>query len=132
MVGHQRQPGIPARGCHRLGGLFVLASPLRRPISRFEVTLVIETQGLSKNFDDFAAVCGVTLKVDAAQVLALLGPNGAGKTTTVRMLTSVLKPSAGWARVAGSRRPADNPFSLQKIGRRWGRSFGSGLRSDWA
>ena len=62
---------------------------------------MIETQGLSKNFDDFAAVCSVTLKVGAAQVLALLGPNGAGKTTTVRMLTSVLKPSAGWARVAG-------------------------------
>jgi ABC-2 type transport system ATP-binding protein len=62
---------------------------------------VIETYGLSKYFGGFAAVRDVTLQVETGQVLALLGPNGAGKTTTVRMLTSVLKPSTGWARVAG-------------------------------
>ena len=62
---------------------------------------MIETQGLSKRFDSFLAVDGVTLTVKPGEVLALLGPNGAGKTTTVRMLTSILKPSAGWARVAG-------------------------------
>ena len=62
---------------------------------------MIQTQDLTKRFDDFLAVDGVTLQVGAGQVLALLGPNGAGKTTTVRMLTSVLRPSAGWARVAG-------------------------------
>ena len=42
-----------------------------------------------------------TLTVPAGTVLALLGPNGAGKTTTVRMLTSILAPSSGWARIAG-------------------------------
>ncbi len=62
---------------------------------------MIETGGLSKSFDGFVAVNAVDLQVNTGQVLALLGPNGAGKTTTVRMLTSVLKPSAGWARVAG-------------------------------
>ncbi len=62
---------------------------------------MIETEGLSKLFDDFLAVDGVSLKVEAGEVLALLGPNGAGKTTTVRMLTSVLRPSRGWARVGG-------------------------------
>ena len=62
---------------------------------------MIETEGLSKKFDSFLAVDGVSLHVQAGQVLALLGPNGAGKTTTVRMLTSVLRPSSGWARVAG-------------------------------
>jgi ABC-2 type transport system ATP-binding protein len=43
----------------------------------------------------------VTLAVPAGEILVLLGPNGAGKTTTVRMLASILKPSEGWARVAG-------------------------------
>ncbi len=62
---------------------------------------MIETQDLSKQFDDFLAVDGVGLQVGAGEVLALLGPNGAGKTTTVRMLTSILKPTRGWARVAG-------------------------------
>ena len=62
---------------------------------------MIETHGLSKRFDDFQAVTEVNLNVRAGQVLALLGPNGAGKTTTVRMLTSILRPTAGQARVAG-------------------------------
>ena len=62
---------------------------------------MIVTQDLSKRFDEFWAVDGVTLHVGSGEVLALLGPNGAGKTTTVRMLTSILRPSRGWARVAG-------------------------------
>jgi ABC-type multidrug transport system ATPase subunit len=49
----------------------------------------------------FTAVDHVTLAVPAGEILVLLGPNGAGKTTTVRMLASILKPSEGWARVAG-------------------------------
>jgi len=62
---------------------------------------MIVTENLTKNFDDFQAVAGVTLSVGSGQVLALLGPNGAGKTTTVRMLTSILLPTSGTARVAG-------------------------------
>jgi len=62
---------------------------------------MIITEDLSKQFGDFWAVDGVNLDVRPGQVLALLGQNGAGKTTTVRMLTSVLAPSRGWARVAG-------------------------------
>jgi len=62
---------------------------------------MIETRDLSKQFDDFLAVDGVDLCVGAGEVLALLGPNGAGKTTTVRMLTSILRPTRGEARVAG-------------------------------
>ena len=62
---------------------------------------MILTHNLCKQFDEFLAVDDVTLKVGAGEVLALLGPNGAGKTTTVRMLTSVLRPTRGWARVAG-------------------------------
>ena len=62
---------------------------------------MIEAEGLTKDFKDFRAVDNVTFKVETGKVFAVLGPNGAGKTTTVRMLTSILKPSAGWARIAG-------------------------------
>ena len=62
---------------------------------------MIETDGLTKEFENFRAVSDVTLTVRPGEVLALLGPNGAGKTTTVRMLTSILKPTSGWARIAG-------------------------------
>lgn len=63
---------------------------------------MIETNDLSKQFNnDFWAVNGVTLSVKPGQILALLGQNGAGKTTTVRMLTALLTPTRGRARVAG-------------------------------
>ena len=62
---------------------------------------MIETQDLSKQFHDFLAVDSVNLSVQPGQILALLGQNGAGKTTTVRMLTALLQPSRGSARVAG-------------------------------
>ncbi|MBP8973157.1 MAG: ABC transporter ATP-binding protein [Anaerolineae bacterium] len=62
---------------------------------------MIETFELCKDFKDFRAVDGVTFTVMPGTIFAMLGPNGAGKTTTVRMLTAILKPTAGWARVAG-------------------------------
>ncbi len=62
---------------------------------------MIQCEDLTKYYDTFKAVEGVTLTVEPGQILALLGQNGAGKTTTVRMLTSVLTPSSGWARVSG-------------------------------
>src|SRR5512147_1029905 len=63
---------------------------------------MIETNDLSKQYNnDFWAVDGVSLEVRPGQILALLGQNGAGKTTTVRMLTSILAPTRGWARIAG-------------------------------
>ena len=62
---------------------------------------MIETVNLTKEFGDFVAVRDVCLNVSEGEVLALLGPNGAGKTTTVRMLGSILKPTRGYARIAG-------------------------------
>jgi ABC-2 type transport system ATP-binding protein len=65
------------------------------------MTTLIETFDLSKSFGDFQAVDGVTLEINAGEVLALLGPNGAGKTTTIRMLSSILTPTRGWAKISG-------------------------------
>ena len=62
---------------------------------------MIEAEGLVKAFGDFRAVDGVDLGVAEGRVLGLLGPNGAGKTTVVRMLATLLQPTAGRARVAG-------------------------------
>lgn len=62
---------------------------------------MIEVHELTKVFDGFTAVEGISLHVPAGSVLALLGPNGAGKTTSVRMMTSILAPTSGWAKIAG-------------------------------
>ncbi len=62
---------------------------------------MIEVEGLTKYFGDFLAVDRATFSVEPGRVFALLGPNGAGKTTTIRMLTSILIPSAGCATVSG-------------------------------
>ncbi|MEO1443775.1 MAG: ABC transporter ATP-binding protein, partial [Chloroflexota bacterium] len=62
---------------------------------------MIETNNLTKVFDEFLAVENVTLNVEPGTVLALLGPNGAGKTTSVRMMTSILNPTSGTASIAG-------------------------------
>jgi len=61
----------------------------------------IEAQGLRKAFGKVEALAGVDLVAQPGTVLGLLGPNGAGKTTAVRVLTTLLKPDAGTARVAG-------------------------------
>lgn len=62
---------------------------------------MIECQDLTKVFDNFLAVDRINLNIGRGEVLALLGPNGAGKTTTVRMMTSILSPTSGTARLAG-------------------------------
>jgi len=62
---------------------------------------MIQAEDLSKQFGDYWAVDGLSFDVYPGQVLALLGQNGSGKTTTVRMLTSILAPTRGWARIAG-------------------------------
>jgi ABC-2 type transport system ATP-binding protein len=66
------------------------------------MTFAIEAEGLVKRFKKTLAVDGVDLAVRPGMVLGLLGPNGAGKTTVVRMLATLLRPDAGYARVCGA------------------------------
>jgi oleandomycin transport system ATP-binding protein len=65
------------------------------------VAIVIEAEGLTKRFGSTQALAGVDIAADSGQVLALLGPNGAGKTTIVRVLSTLLRPDGGRARVCG-------------------------------
>lgn len=62
---------------------------------------MIDTHGLTKYFDHYLAVDHINLSIPSGEILVLLGPNGAGKTTTVRMLTSILRPSEGTAKIGG-------------------------------
>lgn len=57
--------------------------------------MMIQTKNLTKKFGEFTAVNDVSFDVKAGEVFAFLGPNGAGKSTTIKMLTTLLKPTAG-------------------------------------
>jgi ABC-2 type transport system ATP-binding protein len=61
----------------------------------------VEVDDLHRSFDDIDAVDGVTLAVEPQEIYGFLGPNGAGKTTLIKMLTTLMVPSSGSARVAG-------------------------------
>ncbi len=77
------------------------ADPQARPAAAADGRPAIEVRGLAKSYGDVRALAGVDLDVATGTVLGLLGPNGAGKTTMVRILTTLLKPDSGSARVAG-------------------------------
>ena len=67
--------------------------------NRNSTEFIIEVQDLAKSFNGLKAVDGINLKIRKGELFSLLGPNGAGKSTTIRMLTTVLKPSNGDARI---------------------------------
>jgi ABC-2 type transport system ATP-binding protein len=62
---------------------------------------ILELEGLTRRFSAVVAVKSLTLAIEGGEMFALLGPNGAGKSTTIKMLTTLLPPSAGSARVDG-------------------------------
>ena len=62
----------------------------------------IEVNDLVKKFGDFTAVNGITFSVPQGEIFGLLGPNGAGKSTLIRMLTTLLPPTSGSARVTAT------------------------------
>jgi ABC-2 type transport system ATP-binding protein len=87
---------------------------LARAEERAEQVVLVD--GLAVRFGDVEAVAGISFDVVAGEAFGLLGPNGAGKTTTIRVLTTLLKPRAGTALVAGHDVVRDGLAVRQSIG----------------
>jgi ABC-2 type transport system ATP-binding protein len=77
---------------------------------------MIEAEGLSKFYGEFAAIRDVSFRIYRGEVVAFLGPNGAGKSTTMKLLTGYLSPSTGVARIAGHDMAADRLAGATHLG----------------
>ncbi|MCJ7603783.1 MAG: ATP-binding cassette domain-containing protein [Desulfobulbaceae bacterium] len=78
--------------------------------------IAVEVAGITKKFGDFTAVDNISFQVSEGEIFGFLGTNGAGKTTLIRMLTTLLRPTSGNARVAGFDVTADPEKVRRAIG----------------
>ena len=78
------------------------------------MSTIVAARGLVKRYDRTVAVAGIDLEIEEGEIFGLVGPNGAGKTTTLRMLATLLVPTAGDAEIAGAsvRR---NPNDVRRV-----------------
>ncbi|MFM7054977.1 MAG: ABC transporter ATP-binding protein [Bacteroidota bacterium] len=81
-----------------------------------EKTPILEVRGLRKSFQDFEAVKGVDFTVYKGDIFGFLGPNGAGKSTTLRMVTSLINPTAGDIRIFGLPLSSNREHILSRMG----------------
>lgn len=89
---------------------------MSRSASRADRAPAVALRGLGKDFGERTALAGLDLEVAAGEVVSLLGHNGAGKTTTVRLLSGVLHPDRGEARVLGLDPTVDGTALRRRIG----------------
>ena len=81
-----------------------------------EEQIILEAQGLTKEFKGFVAVRDVNLRVQRHTIHALIGPNGAGKTTCFNLLTHFLTPTAGRIRFNGRNITGSSPAAIARMG----------------
>ncbi|MFQ5459987.1 MAG: ATP-binding cassette domain-containing protein [Anaerolineae bacterium] len=81
-----------------------------------EAGVSVVAEELTKRFDSFTAVDGISFRVHGGDIFGFLGPNGAGKTTTIRMLLGLLKPTSGSARVLGYDVATQAPAVQERLG----------------
>ncbi|MEM0979692.1 MAG: ABC transporter ATP-binding protein [Cyanobacteria bacterium P01_H01_bin.58] len=93
--------------------------PVLRHEPELDSTITLDAQHLKKSYgrgkQRFNAVCDVSLRICAGEVLAFLGPNGAGKTTTIKMIGGLVRPDAGQVRIDGLD-PHRQPAALKRVG----------------
>ncbi|WP_272698714.1 ribosome-associated ATPase/putative transporter RbbA [Desulfovibrio sp. Fe33] len=127
--GRKLAEGTPAEllkrtGTETLEGAFLALLPEERkhghrelripPLNRGET--VIEARGLTMRFGDFTAVNDVTLSVGRGEIFGFIGSNGCGKSTTMKMLTGLLDPTLGEARLLGRKLDAGNMATRRRVG----------------
>lgn len=94
---------------------------------KMQTSLAIEARNLKKRYTgEVLAVDGIDLAIEANTIYALLGPNGAGKTTTLSILTTLLEPTGGWAKVCG----LDVVKQANKVRKRIGVTFQETVLDD--
>src|SRR5258708_14739673 len=78
-----------------------VAMPIKKAEGQEASSPLIAVENLTKKFGEFTAVNNVSFQVEESEIFGFLGPNGAGKSTTIKMICTLLRPTAGRVRVAG-------------------------------
>ncbi|WP_338668743.1 ribosome-associated ATPase/putative transporter RbbA [Pseudodesulfovibrio methanolicus] len=127
--GRKLAEGPPAEllertGAEDLEGAFLALLPEERKRGHHELRIpaldkgetVIEATGLTMRFGNFTAVDDVNLSVDRGEIFGFIGSNGCGKSTTMKMLTGLLEPTRGEARLLGRKLDARNMATRRRVG----------------
>ena len=77
--------------------------------------MLVQVENLTKRFDTFTAVNGVSFRIERGEIVGMLGPNGAGKTTTIQMILGLITPTSGEIRIFGKSMARHREEILQRM-----------------